>query len=106
MKSIFHIIFMFFVACSFFLGCEHGQASKYPLLDWPDTARVDTPLLIFPPKARPLLASDIQITKELLYDRYTLKDTYSYKYTVRSLKWETIRKSIAFVENLLYDSLQ
>ena len=106
MKSIFHIIFMFLVACSFFLGCEHGQANKYSLLDWPDTARVDTPLLNFPPKARPLLASDIQITKELLYDRYTLKDTYSYKDTVRSFKWETIRKCIAFVENLLADSLQ
>ena len=48
----------------------------------------------------PLLPEDILLTKELLYDKYTLEDVYPYQDTTRSFKWETIRRSLAFVENV------
>lgn len=43
---------------------------------------------------------DIQITKELLYNKYTLDDTYPYKDTTRSFQWEKIKKSLALLENI------
>lgn len=50
------------------------------------------------------VAADINLTKDLLYDKYTLEDTYPYGDTVRSFKWETIRKCLAFVENMYSDT--
>lgn len=46
-----------------------------------------------------LTANDIQLTKDLLYDKYTLEDIYEYKDTVRSFKWQTIKEYLAIVEN-------
>lgn len=48
----------------------------------------------------PLLPEDILLTKEFLYDKYTLEDVYPYQDTTRSFKWEAIRSSLAFVENV------
>lgn len=105
MRSILHIILLCLAVSLTMSGCERGQTNRYLTLGWPDTSRSHRPALAFPPKARPLLASDIELEKELLYDRYTLKDTYAYRDTVRSFKWETIRKCLAFVENIQYDTL-
>lgn len=46
----------------------------------------------------------IHITKELLYDQYTLKDTYPYKDTTRHFQWEKIKEGLARVENLPHKS--
>lgn len=43
---------------------------------------------------------EIQITKELLYDKYTLEDTYPYKDTTRSFQWEKIKERLALLENI------
>lgn len=48
----------------------------------------------------PLLPEDILLTKEFLYDKYTLEDVYPYQDTTRSFKWDAIRHSLAFVENV------
>lgn len=43
---------------------------------------------------------EIQITKELLYDKYTLEDTYPYKDTTRSFQWDKIKEQLALLENI------
>lgn len=53
---------------------------------------------------KPVLSEDIDISKELLYDKYTLEDVYPYKDTVRSIKWEAIKKCLAYVENMKPES--
>jgi lipoprotein-anchoring transpeptidase ErfK/SrfK len=44
-------------------------------------------------------AADIILKKELVYDKYTLEDSYPYKDTVRVFQWEKIKEKLAFVEN-------
>lgn len=44
--------------------------------------------------------AQIHINKELLYDKYTLKDTYPYKDTTRCFQWEKIKEGLATVENI------
>lgn len=52
----------------------------------------------------PVMPEDILLTKDFLYDQYTLEDVYPYRDTTRSFKWETIRNSLAFIENIQQDS--
>lgn len=47
-----------------------------------------------------LTADEVSLTKELLYDKYTLEDTYPYRDTVRSFKWDVIRNCLAYIENM------
>lgn len=47
-----------------------------------------------------LTSEDITVSKALLFDRYTLDDVYPYGDTVRSFKWDAMRKCLAFVENM------
>lgn len=56
-------------------------------------------------------AKDIILKKELLYNKYTLEDSYPYKDTTRSFQWEKIKERLAFIENFqqtasLYGILQ
>ena len=67
----------------------------------PDSMEVEE---ILPFERKPLTAADIILVKELLFDKYTLKDEYPYNDTVRSFKWDDIRKCLAFIENLQYDA--
>lgn len=96
---------VFLLACLHvaFAGCKHTPSDTTPVV--PDTLRVDT---IAPPSApKPLLtAGDIEVKKELLYDKYTLENTYPYKDTTRSFKWETIREKLAIVENMQRDTTE
>ena len=43
---------------------------------------------------------DIRLEKALLYDRYTLADTYPYKDTTRRFQWEKVKERLALLENL------
>ena len=45
-------------------------------------------------------AEDIKIKKELLYDQYTLEDSYPYKDTTRVFQWNKIKELLARVENM------
>ena len=53
-----------------------------------------------PVEEKLLRADNIHLTKELLYDKYTLDDTYPYQDTVRSFKWDVIRNCLAYIENM------
>lgn len=41
----------------------------------------------------------ITLNKELLYDKYTLQDTYPYKDTVRYFQWEKVENLLKIIEN-------
>lgn len=66
-----------------------------------DSLTVDT---ITEPEVKPvdkrLTAEQIQISKELLYDKYTLEDTYPYKDTTRQFQWDKIKEQLALLENI------
>ena len=59
-----------------------------------------------PRREKLLTAADVTLTKDLLYDTYTLEDTYPYKDTVRSFKWDVIRNCLAYIENMQRDCVQ
>lgn len=50
-------------------------------------------------KMRPRTATDITLTKELIYDKYTLEDRYKYKDTFRVFQWDKIKERLAYIEN-------
>lgn len=52
------------------------------------------------PVIKDLKAEDIHIRKELLYDKYTLPDSYPYKDTTRQFQWDKIKERLAILENI------
>lgn len=52
------------------------------------------------PVDKTLTAEQIFITKDLLYDKYTLEDTYPYKDTTRQFQWDKIKERLALLENI------
>lgn len=57
------------------------------------------------PEVRLLTGDDMLLAKELLYDRYTLADSYPYKDTTRYFQWDKIKERLAFLENIQLDSV-
>ncbi|GAD08554.1 hypothetical protein HQ45_04760 [Porphyromonas crevioricanis] len=53
-----------------------------------------------------LTAQDIQLRRELLFDKYILEDTYPYRDTVRSFQWQAICDKLAFIENMQQKPVQ
>ncbi|MGK6352550.1 L,D-transpeptidase [Parapedobacter sp. DT-150] len=49
---------------------------------------------------RPRTAADINLTKELAFDKYTLEDEYPYEDTVRVFQWDKIKEKLAHIENI------
>ncbi|MDR2954467.1 MAG: L,D-transpeptidase [Prevotella sp.] len=47
-----------------------------------------------------LTAADILIEKDFMYEQYTLEDTYPYKDTTRTFKWNQIKEHLANLENM------
>ena len=87
-----------------FAGCRNRQEPPVPVVVQ-EAEPKDTAGLEFPhPKEKQLTAADISLTKELLYDQHTLEDTYPYKDTVRSFKWDVIRNCLAYIENMQRDT--
>lgn len=82
-------------------GCTNRQEQSLPPAV-EESEPVDTVAAVaeLPFKEKPLTAADVTLTKELLYDQHTLEDTYPYKDTVRSFKWDVIRNCLAFIENM------
>jgi len=52
------------------------------------------------PVVKKLTGEQIQLTKDLLYDKYTLDDTYPYKDTTRQFQWDKIKEWLALLENI------
>lgn len=93
--------------CLLFAGCENRQKrpAQEPLALQSVFPAPTLSMIIDPPFIeRPMTASDITLTKDLLYDRYTLDDVYPYKDTVRSFKWSVIRNCLAYIENMQEDT--
>ena len=47
----------------------------------------------------PITASDISLTKEITFEKYTLEDKYKYKDTFRVFQWDKIKEQLAYIEN-------
>lgn len=99
MKRIFHTV----LVVSVFLagGCirPEKQVEEVPVARQ-DSGRIVVEVGELPFQEKPLSETDIVLTRELLYDKYTLADEYPYRDTVRRVKWEIVRKSLAFIENM------
>lgn len=48
---------------------------------------------------RPRTAADINLSKDLAFDKHTLEDEYPYKDTVRVFQWDKIKEQLAYVDN-------
>lgn len=81
----------------FFLSCTNAKSSVEKDEDrfQADTLAVESS----DPEPKLVESSDIEISKDLLYDKYTLEDSYEYEDTVRTFKWDTIKEYLAVVEN-------
>lgn len=58
------------------------------------------------PVIEPVRAKDIRVSKELLYDKYTLDDIYPYKDTTRCFQWDKIKKGLALLETIQQEHSQ
>lgn len=86
MRSIILLfIIMVFIACS-----KKADPEPAPV-------RIVTIAKILP---KTMSAEDIKIKKELLYDQYTLEDSYPYRDTTRSFQWNKIKVLLARLENM------
>lgn len=87
---------------SLLYSCTSRNGGGSPLDDTADSLSLqDTvPEVVSEPVVKKLTAEDIQITKELLYDKYTLEDTYPYKDTSRYFQWDKIKEQLALLENI------
>lgn len=101
MKARFHIVCLLLLFSS--AGCEHTkEVNAQTEISSEDTIQTMAEKKPAPPPE--LTADDIVISKELLYNKYTLDDVYPYKDTTRSFKWEAIKEQLAFIENIQRDT--
>ena len=108
------VLFVCITVCLIFAGCNRRQESAEPAMiavnnaEYENDTTAPEPLhseqTLLRPKQSLLTADDITLIKELLYDQYTLEDTYPYKDTVRSFKWDVIRNCLAYIENMQTDT--
>lgn len=108
------VLFVCIVVCLIFAGCNRRQESAKPVVLTVNEAEYENDT-VAPESLHPeqtllrseqslLTADDVTLIKELLYDQHTLEDTYPYKDTVRSFKWDEIRESLAYIENMQADT--
>lgn len=62
-------------------------------------ATVDTPTILLP-KIVVLTLDRMKIEKDLLFDKHTLKDTYSYGNKSREFQWEKIKKNLYLLDSI------
>lgn len=89
-KISFGISIAFCVLCS--CTSRTGQKSSDETLQVDSLAQDTIAETVAEPVVKKITPEEIQITKELLYDKYTLEDTYPYKDTTRSFQWEKIKE--------------
>lgn len=80
-------------------ACNRENRTNLPQ---PQVTGVADSLETVPPEEKPkaISAEQIEIKKDLLYDKYTLEDTYPYKDTTRSFQWDKIKERLALLENI------
>lgn len=90
-----------FIVLLFMSGCAMGQndedRSTLPARVEKLFESINIPQIF---KKKPVTSEDIVLTKDLLFDKYTLEDEYMYNKTPRSIKWEIIKKCLAYIENM------
>lgn len=92
MRTIIYLLFIYIlglVSCSGkkeIKEVENGQTQDSVLVEKKETITIK--------------ADDIIIEKDLLYDQYTLADSYPYKDTVRMFQWDKMREGLAILENI------
>lgn len=97
--SAIALFLWFFTLCAA-CGCRQitdDRSSPDLPTNPPDTTIITEPI----PEPEPYVpysAEDITVTRELRFNKYTLEDSYPYKDTVRTVKWEQIRKHLALLE--------
>ena len=110
LKFIFMKRFFLFAAVAAYMvlaGCNGRQDhASSPVARVSEPADTVVPVVETPFREKLLTAADIALTKDLLYDTYTLEDTYPYKDTVRSFKWDVIRNCLAYIENMQRDGVK
>lgn len=92
------MIFFFLSLLSFISCSETSKEDKYYQQIVKDSLLIE--------KAQNLVGvkpEDILIEKELLYDKYTLDDTYAYRNTTRSFQWNKIKRGLAVLENFQHE---
>ena len=99
MKRIIHTVWV--LSAFWCAGCQHSERQVQDI----SVGQQDSGLVVVEPgeipfKEKPLSETDIVLTRELLFDKYTLDDIYPYRDTVRMVKWDIVRKSLAFIENM------
>ena len=80
------VLFIVCVACLAFFGCEKQQMPDFPVSEKLEIMN-DMVSRMEDRASSELTFSDIELIKDLLYDRYTPEDVYPYGDTVRSFKW-------------------
>lgn len=91
-------IYLLTLSC-FLCACNRENRTNLPQ---PQVTGVADSLETVPPEEKPkaISAEQIEIKKDLLYDKYTLEDTYPYKDTTRSFQWDKIKERLALLENI------
>ena len=90
-KISFGISIAFCVLCS--CTSRTGQKTSEETLQADSLAQDTIAETMAEPVVKKITPEEIQITKELLYDKYTLEDTYPYKDTTRSFQWDKIKRT-------------
>jgi len=88
------ITFCLLIICIAFISCsqktEQRQSVNTQIETKDSTEQVQVEKVMEP----------VVIEKDLLYDQYTLEDTYPYKDTTRVFQWEKIRKGLALLDSV------
>ena len=91
------------IASCVFYSCTSRTGGISPVHEQQQTDSLSQDTITQPeikPVEKKLTAEQIQITKDLLYDQYTLEDTYPYKDTTRQFQWDKIKERLALLENI------
>lgn len=92
------LMLMHLISCTQCRGQHASKGGVEPLVDsLQDTTQVQP---VEPSKPLFLTADEIEISKDLLFDKYVLEDVYPYQKGERKLQWDSIRAVLAHVENL------
>ena len=91
------------IASCVFYSCTSRTGEIFPVHEQQQTDSLSQDTITqseVKPVEKKLTAEQIQITKDLLYDQYTLEDTYPYKDTTRQFQWDKIKERLALLENI------
>lgn len=92
MKTIIYLLFIYILGL---VSCSRKEEIKEV-----ENKQTQDSVLVEKKETITIKADDIIIEKDLLYDQYTLADSYPYKDTVRMFQWDKMREGLAILENI------